>query len=428
MAKPWKVLVFPGGTEIGLEINSALRDCKEIELYSAGMDTSSHAPFVFIHHDIVPEVTDHTWLAELNRVIRTRSIDFVIPAHDDAMLALARDRKNIEAHVLCSPLETCEIARSKTATYRHLEGSVAVPTLYQELGQIRAYPVFVKPDRGQGSQGARPVVSREELDLAIRGDAGLIVSEFLPGEEYTVDCFSDRDRGLLFCSGRRRDRIRTGISVSTRRVENSQFRQMAEHISQRMVFHGAWFFQLKRAANGDLKLLEVAPRIAGAMALHRVIGVNFALLTIFEALRMPFEVVSNQLDVRLDRAFLNRYAVNLNLNNIYLDLDDTLLVHGQVNLALIRLVFQCINKNVRVVLITRHAGDLGGILQKHRLQGLFDRIVHLQAGEPKSAAIDDTDGAVLIDDSFKERLEVHMATGILTFDNSMIEALQDYRA
>ena len=36
-------------------------------------------------------------------------------------------------------------------------------------------------------------------------------------------------------------------------------------------------FSIKKDYDGTLKLLEVAPRIGGTMATHRVIGVNFAL-------------------------------------------------------------------------------------------------------------------------------------------------------
>jgi len=50
------VLILPGGTEIGLEIWRALKDCKDIRLYSAASDVSNHAPYVFARHFIVPGV------------------------------------------------------------------------------------------------------------------------------------------------------------------------------------------------------------------------------------------------------------------------------------------------------------------------------------------------------------------------------------
>ena len=40
--------------------------------------------------------------------------------------------------------------------------------------------------------------------------------EYLPGRELTVDCFSDRERGVLFARARPRERTRAGISMATR--------------------------------------------------------------------------------------------------------------------------------------------------------------------------------------------------------------------
>ena len=75
----WNVLVFPGGSEIGLEICSALRDCKEVTLISAGMDISNHAPYVFREHHILPSIEDDSWIDELNKLVDERGIDYIFP-------------------------------------------------------------------------------------------------------------------------------------------------------------------------------------------------------------------------------------------------------------------------------------------------------------------------------------------------------------
>ena len=36
--------------------------------------------------------------------------------------------------------------------------------------------------------------------------------DYLPGKEYTVDCFSHRTHGLMFCSGRERVRVKWYIN------------------------------------------------------------------------------------------------------------------------------------------------------------------------------------------------------------------------
>jgi carbamoyl-phosphate synthase large subunit len=185
---------------------------------------------------------------------------------------------------------------------------------------------------------------------------------------------------------------------------------------------GAWFFQLKRATDGQLTLLEVAPRIAGSMSTHRVQGVNFPLLTMFEHERLTLKLINLPMVVELDRALHNRYRIQLPYEALYVDLDDTLLLRDVVNLDALRLIFSCINRKIPVTLITRHNGDLENILRKHRLAGLFDEVIHLDQTQRKSEFIR-RKNAIFLDDSFAERLDVHEHCGIPTFDCSSLDVL-----
>jgi len=420
----WNVLVFPGGSEIGLEICNALRDCKEVTLISAGMDISNHAPYVFPEHHILPSIEHDNWIDALNRLVDERSIDYIFPAYDDVIVALATHRDQIRAKLVTSPTDTCLISRFKSRTYAALADVVPTPTVYCDPGQIDRFPVFAKPDRGQGSQGTRLI--ENEADLREKVKPGDIVLEYLPGEEFTVDCFSDRSRGVLFAGGRCRLRVRNGISVATCAAEDPEFFRIAEAIQSRIPFHGAWFFQLKRDREGVLKLLEVAPRIAGAMAFHRAYGINFPLLSLYEQERMPVQIMRNNGVIQLDRALVNRFRHDLSFDTVYVDLDDTLVLRGAVHTQLVAFLYQCINAGKTIVLITKHAGNLEETLERRRIRQLFDRIVHLRSDEEKADHIDARD-AILIDDSFSERKRVHERTGIPTFDCSMLELLLDHK-
>ena len=166
----------------------------------------------------------------------------------------------------------------------------------------------------------------------------------------------------------------------------------------------------------------MAPRIAGAMATHRVMGVNFALLSVFEAERLPLSILTNKSEIQLDRALVNRYVHKVEFKTLYVDLDDTLIINGKVNIEIVKLIFQCINQRKIIVLLTRHSFDLSKTLTEHRLNGLFDKLIHLKNNEPKSKFITEAD-AILVDDSFAERQEVAKTRGISTFDCSMVELL-----
>jgi hypothetical protein len=80
-----------------------------------------------------------------------------------------------------------------------------------------------------------------------------------------------------------------------------------------------------------------------------------------------------------------------------------------------------------VVLLTRHAHDINRTLTKHRLQSLFDEVIHIDQTAKKSDFIV-PEGAIFIDDSFRERMDVSRRHNIPTFDSSMLELLIDERA
>ena len=419
--KARKVLVFPAGTEIGLEIHQALQHCKEVELFGAGQAVSNHAPFVYERYYQLPSIHEENWLSALVELCNSLEIEYIFPAYDDLIVALAKHREDIPAIVLTATNEVCRITRSKSRTYQALCSVVRVPRT-QNPANATGFPLFVKPDCGQGSQGAQQVCNASELLTAVASINDPIVCEYLPGEEYTIDCFSDRERGVLFCGARVRIRMRNGIAVHTKTVSLDGVKEIAEAIHKVLGMRGAWFFQLKRAREGELTLLEVAPRIAGSMSTHRVQGINFPLLTIFEHERLPLQLMTNPLPVELDRSLQNQYRLGLIYEALYIDLDDTLLVRNKVNLDAMRLVFSCINRKIPVILITRHESDLSATLASHRLASLFDEVIHLDRKQLKSEHVRHRN-AIFLDDSFAERYDVQQKLGIPTFDCSMIDAL-----
>lgn len=354
----WRVLVFPGGTEIALELRQALAWCKEVELFSAGSPVSNHAPFVFARHFDLPAVDEPRWLDELSALVEAQQITHIFPAHDDALIALSENAIGLKARVITSPLETCRLTRSKTATLRRLSGVVPTPELFDTAEAVTTWPVFLKPDRGQGSQGTALARTPIELISLLTQDSERIIIEYLEGPEFTVDCFSDRERGLLYAFGRQRVRMRSGIAMHSVAVEDDRFWQYAGNISGAIELHGAWFFQAKADRHGVLKVMEVAPCIGGTSALSRVRAVNLPLLSLYESERLPVQIVPGDYSVEIDRALVNRYRHNIRYRALYVDFDDTLVIRGKLNVELVKLLYQGLNRGVRLVLLTRHDGDL----------------------------------------------------------------------
>ena len=87
--------------------------------------------------------------------------------------------------------------------------------------------------------------------------------------------------------------------------------------------------------------------------------------------------------MELDRALYNNFKIDINYNKVYIDFDDTLIVNGQINIKLISFIYQCINENIYLILITKHKGDIIKKLKEKKLVDLFDEIIHLDFGDEK---------------------------------------------
>ena len=162
------------------------------------------------------------------------------------------------------------------------------------------------------------------------------------------------------------------------------------------------------------------------MATFRNLGVNFPLLTLYAALAIDVSILLNGYDLEMDRALTNRFQTTLSFRHVYVDLDDTLLLDGEVNTRLVAFLYQCVNRGIRLHLLSHHAGNLQQILTRYRIRELFDTVYHLQGGEEKAAHVTERD-AILIEDSFRERLAVRESTGMPVFDMDAVESLLDDR-
>ena len=428
MADVKNILVFPAGTEIAFEIHDALKNSKFVRLFGA-TSVPCHAEFVFQTCVTgLPFVDDPALIPALNRVIDAYGIDYVYPAHDSALLRFSEERDALHAKVVASARETVGICRSKTRTYRFLSGAPYLPAFYGSPDEIPGYPVFIKPAVGQGSQGARIIRDRSHLEEALSEGQEYTICEYLPGEELTVDCFTDRHGSLLVVSPRSRERIRAGIAVRSRNLPLTEdLQSIAEDINRRLSFNGAWFFQVKKNAAGQFRLLEIAPRIAGTMGLTRNLGINMPLLTLYNFWGIDVSLIPNREDLLLDRAFISRFQTDLSYSSVYVDFDDTLIVRGKVNAFLMMFLYQAFNQGKRLCLLPRHSTDIFADLEKACIPAsLFSEIIRLDEAGAKTDYI--APDSIFIDDSFSERKRVRDALGIPVFDLDMVESLIDWRS
>ena len=339
---------------------------------------------------------------------------------------LKKNEDRLDCKVIGSSTHATIVAASKIKTYQLLSAVIPCPEWATELEEVNNYPVFLKPDEGYGSRNVKLAYSREEAEDFLKDKTEQYVHcEFLPDKEYTIDCFSDRKGQLLFAGARERTRVTNGISVSTRAATDHRhfFKTIAEKINKTLSPSGAWFFQMKENSKGQPTLLEVATRLGGSSSYFRAQGVNFAMLSVFDAFNYDVSVHTNRYELEFDRALNTKYKINTAYNTVYVDFDDCIFINNKVNTQLVEFLYQSINNNKKIILITRHAGLIHQKLDELRITAIFDEVIHLTNKEPKSSFIEEKLQPIFIDDSHAERLEVSVKLNIPVFSPDMVEAL-----
>lgn len=409
------VLVYPCSSGVGQEIYFSLLHHKDVNVYGANSDLITPGYFLYEKNycgNAPPMKNEKECLMWLKNVINEKRIECIFPAYDDAQVWLKERESILGVKIITSPLETVQICRSKKKTYEILN-YIRCPIMY-DRNNIPEYPIFIKPECGEGSKGCYKINSEDELNTNFTQEH--ICLEYLPGEEYTVDCFTDSKRNVLFTGARERVLTRAGISILTKGVETTEeIKMMAQEINKNFHLIGAWFFQIKRAKDGTMCLLEIAPRVPGAMAFHREQGINFPILSLYAHNNQDVKIIQPKIK---DNSFCCKIYKNYfyfpegelakgEIKGIYIDLDDTLLLNEkEVNTNLIGLLYLAKNRGLPIYLITRHKANVEETLTKLCIHiNLFTEIYHLDRNTNKSSKITNRP-AIFIDDSFRERLEV----------------------
>lgn len=394
-----------------------------------GTSQKDHGAFVYKNYITdIPFLHDPEFIIAFNQVIEEYEIDIVFPTDDTAMLFFARNVSNIKARVIQPGVVPAELSRYKDRLYKTLQKKAYCPLVYSEKDDVTKYPVFVKPVVGSGSQNTRIVHCECEFKNTDWSKDYLVV-EYLPGEELTVDCFSDRFHKLRFVGPRSRSRILAGVSVNSFTVPlKEEIQVIASELNDLLKLRGLWYFQVKKDREGIYKLLEISVRTAGTMNLYRNLGVNFPMLAIYDLLDRNIEILKNDFYLEVDRTMLNRYKSDLHYSTVYIDFDDTITKNGQVNPFVLMYLYTERNKGKKIKVLTRHELDFDQTLFQLAIsKNLFDEVIHLTWDHKKYLYIEEKEEAIFIDNAFQERLEVKNQLNIPVFDVDAIQCLIDWR-
>lgn len=172
-------------------------------------DCSSVAPALYEadRYYIVPRMTAPGYLDVILEICKKEKIRGVLSLIDPELSLLAAHQKEFEAlgvTVIGSSYDLCELSLDKYEMYCWLSAhGYPCAASYMdrqaffdavEAGKM-TYPVFLKPHRGSASLSISKVSDRETVELLMAHEEGLMIQEFLPGQEIGADVYIDMISG-----------------------------------------------------------------------------------------------------------------------------------------------------------------------------------------------------------------------------------------
>ena len=267
-----------------------------------------------------------------------RNIEVILPITTKELVAISQLKDplaDLNCKAIVSPESSLKIANNKGALYAHLEKSgIAVPK-YKIAKNLSEFNVALealndesilvfKPCESNGSRGFRiihPKVDAFDLWLnqkpsnaytSIENAKSLmankvvppvLVSEYLEGDEYSVDCLMKNGEIQLIIP-RKRIKINNGISVEGIIENNSKIIDYCSQILGSLALDGPIGIQVKYHKDQPL-ILEINPRLQGSSTACMGAGINLAQLAVESAFDFPLKYTQN--DIKWNTHFVRHY-------------------------------------------------------------------------------------------------------------------------
>lgn len=274
------------------------------------------------------------YLKALLNICKNESIDVILPQNTSELLTLAQskedfriigtqivvsddsaiDRSNNKFHLM----KVCERVGVPVGKFQLVNNCQELKKFAVELGWPQKR-IVIKPPISNGMRGVRvidesfdpkksffdekPSSMIDKMDnlLSILGETfpDLIVTEYLPGDEYTVDIFRSSKKAIII--PRKRDLIRTGITFNSTVIRNEEIIKYSTILANELNLNYCFGFQFKLDDQETPKILESNPRIQGTMVMSTIAGANIIYSSVKEVLGESIPEISVNWNSRILR-------------------------------------------------------------------------------------------------------------------------------
>lgn len=326
--KNLNILLTGAGAPGAPGIIKCFRSVKERGIRIVGVDMNpfpSGRALVDVFYTVPPASSDDFIPAILDICLREK-VDVVIPIVTRELMKFAEAKSQFKNYgILISVLDKdiLDIVNDKlhlldaltahgiqTPQYRVIKDVSELRQACEELGYPEQ-PVCIKQTQGNGSRGIRFIdksksrydlfinekpnsmyISYEEMELTLREREKLpklLVMEYLPGREYTVDILSKEGK-IRQIGSRYNAKMLTGNAIESILQFDEAVIALGRDICKAMNITGNIGVDIKCDSTGVPQVLEINPRLTGGIVAFAATGINFPYLGIKLLLGEPFEV------------------------------------------------------------------------------------------------------------------------------------------
>ena len=230
----------------------------------------------------VPPFTADGYLESLLRTVEENKVDCLIPLHEGEFELLSRSADEFSRRgctLLLSAPDTIATCSDKWETFKFFrENNIKTPlSSLEPRAMEHAFPLFIKPRQGMGSQNAHKLSAREDLHYYSGKIENPIIQKFIKGKEYTIDCLSDLSGRLISAVPRERLEVISGEVSKSRTVKAPEMQELARNICEKLGISGPSTLQcIREDKTGELYFIEINPRFGGGVPTTFAAGINYA--------------------------------------------------------------------------------------------------------------------------------------------------------
>jgi carbamoyl-phosphate synthase large subunit len=227
---------------------------------------------------VVPAADDTNFLSSVVEIIHNDDVEVILPTSGFDILPYSQNKemlRDLGVIPVISDYDVIESCTDKLKFYNSLRTHFELPFTSSDISEMDDFPCIIKPIHGKGSRNVFLCSDLHELTRISSKYDGMLVQEYLPGTEYTVDVMSDLDGRALFAIPRERIEVKSGICSKGRIVNDKQLIQISMDLTNHLGLIGPSCVQMKLDSHGLPKILEVNPRMGGATIMATYAGANF---------------------------------------------------------------------------------------------------------------------------------------------------------